>query len=130
MDAEDLRTRVRAARKRRKWSQGKLSEVTGISVRTLSAFENGETKKMQPANLRAIARALDIPLDEPMSVVPDDDDEMVAARTRAQWPDDVVVFADVLSQWLSTLSDEERRHMMGVLFRWIMDRGQGNQLSS
>ena len=63
MDYKKLGERVRTARKKKGYTQGKLAELTGYSVQHISHVENGETK-LSVDFLLLLAENLDISLDE------------------------------------------------------------------
>ena len=82
---------VRAERRRRGWTQTELAKAAGVSLNTLSNFENGKSDLHGP-NLRAIRRLLDMG-DNPE---PEPDDSHVAEATRAKWDPDVQAYLDII----------------------------------
>jgi transcriptional regulator with XRE-family HTH domain len=42
MTADDLGARIRAARRRKRWSQQRLADEIGVALRTVGAWERGE----------------------------------------------------------------------------------------
>ena len=42
MTADDLGPRIRAARRRKRWSQQRLADEIGVALRTVGAWERGE----------------------------------------------------------------------------------------
>jgi transcriptional regulator with XRE-family HTH domain len=123
MTAHDLPSRVRAARIKRKWTQQDLSDRTGVSVRSLTAYEN-RRQSLQPARLRVVCEVLEIDM---RGESPEDADDAIAQATRDSWDPDIALTLDVIGQVLSTLEDEERQAVMSGLIRWLMDRKRGNQ---
>lgn len=113
MNAENFPARVRAARKRRKWSQQDLADAAGVSLRTVQNMESGEVKT-QPANLAAILAATGI----------DPDGASVATQTREAWPTDLQVFLDVMGAYLMTFPEDERIRRIHDLTRQIFERGR------
>lgn len=95
--ADDLVDRVRDARKERGWTQAKMAEQAGVSLRTYQNFEN-RVGSPQGGNLRAILRAVGI----------DATNEDTAEATRESWPPDLRVILDTLGAYLATMTVEER----------------------
>ena len=50
-DAASLGNAIRLRRKELKYTQGYISEITGLSVSFLSDLENGKPNKTSPANV-------------------------------------------------------------------------------
>jgi len=65
-EQEERGDRIRAARKKRNWSQAKLAHVVGCSHPTIGRIERGETD--EPRTLTKILRALELPIDPPPGV--------------------------------------------------------------
>lgn len=59
MIEDTLSGRVKAERKRRRWSQAEVAQKAGVAERTYQSFENGETKP-QSGTLSAILAALEL----------------------------------------------------------------------
>lgn len=107
----DLAVRVREARKARGWTQGQLSEASGVKLRSISSFENGHSFP-QPANLRKILRALD--MTEEGGEVPD-----LPRILHGEWPRDIEVFRDMLAAYLVTIPEARRLEVIHDLTRQI-----------
>lgn len=112
MDMDQLATRVRDARRARKWRQRDLAEASGVALRTISGFERKETG-LQPENLRSVLAALDLEAEA-------GDD--AAEATREEWPADVRVFLDVIGMFLAAQPEEVRQALMRDVTRWIVNR--------
>ena len=106
---DDVVTRVRAARKARGWTQKRLAEEAGVSLRTVQYFE-GRTSAPQPENLRNMTRAL--------GLTSNNDDE-VAEATRSEWPGEVRVFLDMMGAYLMTMPEGARMTVIHDLTRQI-----------
>jgi transcriptional regulator with XRE-family HTH domain len=98
---EDYAARVRAERKKRKWTQQELADRAGMSLRALQNFE-GRKATPQPENLRAVLAAVDL----------DPEGADVAAETRAEWPADVQAFLDMMGAYLVYAVPEESRRVV------------------
>ena len=68
MTADDLGARIRAARRRKRWSQQRLAEEVDVSPRTVGAWERGETfPRYAEGDIDHLEKALGVSLsgDEP-----------------------------------------------------------------
>lgn len=105
---EDVVTRVRNARKKRRWTQAELAENAGVSLGTVQNFE-GRKSAPQPENLRNMMRAVGLEVD----------DAEVAEATRAEWPGEVQVFLDMMGAYLMSMQESERMTVIHDLTRQI-----------
>lgn len=55
---------IREMRKRKDWSQRDLATASGISNAEISRIESGKRKEPSPSVLKAIASALNVPVEE------------------------------------------------------------------
>jgi transcriptional regulator with XRE-family HTH domain len=110
MSTNDLPTRVREERKRRRWTQKDMAAKTGMSLRAYQGFESRSTSP-QGANLRAILAAVEI----------DTTQEEIAEATREDWPRDIRVFLDMMGAYLATMPDEDRLAVMSAMTRRIFN---------
>lgn len=55
---------IREMRKRKDWSQRDLATASGISNAEISRIESGKRKEPSPSVLKAIANALNVPVEE------------------------------------------------------------------
>lgn len=127
---ETLAEKARAERKRHKWTQEELARRSGASLRSISNFEN-ERVTPQPANLRAILRALGMDehlADAPVAPMPetkahDDPPELPDCPTcgKIQWPADIQPFLNMLGAWLITKPEHERERQIFSLTRQIFE---------
>ena len=108
----ELAQMVRAARKRKGWTQKDLAEKADVYFGTISNFELGKTEP-QPHHLRAILHALDLEGDA-------GDDQ--ASETRGEWDADVKTFVDMVGLFLMALPPDERRTVMFDMTRQIVNR--------
>lgn len=104
-DKKRLGQKVRDARKALRITQQELADKAHVSLGVISNLENGKTVP-QGANRQAIAKALAADVFE----------DGIAQSTRDLWPNDVVVFTDVLGLYLAGLPEDERA---AVVARWM-----------
>lgn len=62
MGIRSVAERVRALRKNKKWSQDELAAAAGVHRNTIATLETVAIGDMGVETLRAIARALDVPV--------------------------------------------------------------------
>jgi transcriptional regulator with XRE-family HTH domain len=63
MTADDLGARIRAARRRKRWSQQRLADEIKVSPRTVGAWERGETfPRYAEGDIDLLERALGVSL--------------------------------------------------------------------
>ena len=62
--------RVKALRKKRGWSQERLGAMIGFSQSKISKIENGDWDSL--SDLRLIAKALEVPIEELVREEPDE----------------------------------------------------------
>lgn len=107
---ETFGSQVFRLREERGWTQKRLSEESGVPVRTIQDIEKDLRDKPQRGTVLKLRRALDIEGD--------------AVRERSEWPDDVAAIVDIVGAWLMTLTPAER-------IQWIAEfaRGAGAQPS-
>ena len=55
---------IRQMRKEKDWSQRDLASASGISNAEISRIESGKRKEPSPSVLKAIAKALNVPMEE------------------------------------------------------------------
>lgn len=128
---ETLAEKARAERKRHKWTQEELARRAGVSLRSISNFENEEVTP-QPANLRAILRALG--MDEQLADAEAEGQASEPAATseptelpecpvcaKVQWPADIQPFLNMLGAWLITKPEHERERQIFALTRQIFE---------
>jgi transcriptional regulator with XRE-family HTH domain len=68
MTADDLGARIRAARRRKRWSQQRLADEIGVALRTVGAWERGEAfPRYAEGDIDNLEKALGVRLsgDEP-----------------------------------------------------------------
>ena len=106
MSHDDLVARVRAERKKRRWTQAQLAEKIGVSLRTIQGFETRKSA-MQPENLREVCVVLGIDPDSP------DRD--------TQWRKSTQVFLDVMGAYLDSLPEEAAVQVAHHLARQIFE---------
>ena len=63
IDYKIIGQRIRNARKEKKWSQEKLSEILDVSIEFISRVERGNTK-INLKRLADISSALDVPIEK------------------------------------------------------------------
>lgn len=59
---DDVGQRVRALRKEKRWSQGRLAERAGLSLATIGRLEGKDSHSAQADTLFRIAEAFDLPI--------------------------------------------------------------------
>jgi transcriptional regulator with XRE-family HTH domain len=111
-DMHELAQLVKAARKRKGWTQKDLADAAGIYFGTVSNFELGKTEP-QPHHMRAMLHALDLE-----GEAGDD----VAAESRSEWDPDVKTFLDMMGLFLMALPEDDRREVMFSVTRQIVNR--------
>lgn len=84
MNSEELRILIETARIKKGISQRELSKQTGISRSTLNDLINGKIKKVDIDDLRKIAEALDMSLQELVKVAGYDEMSMYFRMNKAQ----------------------------------------------
>lgn len=107
-----LAGRVKLERKNRRWTQQELADRAQVSLGTVSNFER-RISDPQAAHLRAILRALDIE---------GEGGDHRANRTRAEWPQDVKTFLDVMGIYLTAIPEEDREQIIYDITRQIVTR--------
>lgn len=121
MDSADkeseLPTRVRAARRALKWTQEQAARESGVGVRTFQMFENGQSWP-QPANLRAILRAVGLEVESEEVLDP-------PRILRGEFPRDIEVFLSMLGAYLNTLPEAQRLEVIHDLTRQIFQAHRG-----
>jgi ribosome-binding protein aMBF1 (putative translation factor) len=66
MTADDLGPRIRRARRRRKWSQQRLADEVGVALRTIGAWERGESHpRRDDVAIEDLEAALGVSLADP-----------------------------------------------------------------
>lgn len=100
-----LGQRVREARKALRITQQELADKAHVSLGVINNLETGKTVP-QGGNRQAIAKALAADVFE----------DGIAQSTRDLWPNDVVVFTDVLGLYLANLPEDERAQ---VVSKWM-----------
>lgn len=111
-DMTELAQLVKAARKRKGWTQKDLADAAGIYSGTVSNFELGKTEP-QPHHLRAMLQALDLEGEA---------GDAVASATRSEFSPDVKTFLDVMGLFLEALPESERTDVMFSITRQIVNR--------
>lgn len=113
MDMDALAVRVRQERERRGWTQEDLSERTGgqVKVGAISNFEGRRSYRLQPSNLRAVLRALELE---------DEAGDARAAETRSTWPSDIQFFLDLVGMFLEAQPEERRAQIIRDVTRKIV----------
>ena len=84
MNSDELRILIETARIKKGISQRELSKQTGISRSTLNDLINGKIKKVDIDDLRKIAEALDMSLQELVKVAGYDEMSMYFRMNEAQ----------------------------------------------
>ena len=84
MNSDELRILIETARIKKGISQRELSKQTGISRSTLNDLINGKIKKVDIDDLRKIAEALDMSLQELVKVAGYDEMSMYFRMNKAQ----------------------------------------------
>lgn len=84
MNSEELRNLIESARVAKGISQRELAKLTGISRSTLNDLINGKIKKVDIDDLRKIAEALDMSLQELVKVAGYDEISMYFRINKAQ----------------------------------------------
>ena len=84
MNSEELRILIETARIKKGISQRELSKQTGISRSTLNDLINGKIKKVDIDDLRKIAEALDMSLQELVKVAGYDEMSMYFRMNKSQ----------------------------------------------
>lgn len=98
MSIQDWPARIRAERKKRKWTQQQLADKAGMSLRAVQTFE-GRKATPQPENLRAMRAALDL----------DGDDAEVSTTGHPEWPTDIDTFLNMMGAYLLYAVPEDQR---------------------
>lgn len=115
-DQTVLADAVRAARRRKNWTQQELADAVGVNLGVINKLERGVSRP-QPANLRAILAALD--LDVETGPVDSGDRRVVFVDEDARdWPADVAVVLDVIGMWLTSIPEENRPEAERALTRF------------
>jgi len=112
-EMNELARRVQEERKRRRWTQQELADRAAVSLGTVSNFERRRSDP-QAAHLRALLRALGIEADA---------GDRRASNTRAEWPQDVKTFLDVMGIYLTAIPEERREQIIYDLTRQIVTGG-------
>lgn len=110
----ELHVRVRKARKAQNKRQQDVADEADISLRAYQMFETGNAKP-QPANLRAILRA--VKMDEAQ-------DQTQTLLTWETWDSDIQQYLQWLGVYLDSLDDDARRAFMGTLALQIIQSGK------
>lgn len=99
----EVGARVRQARKDRGWSQRDLAEEAGVTENTVTSIELAK-RQPQPAKLRAVLDALDMPtpIDDTLSM------EGV--------PEDVRIFLVVAAQRLRVMDEATRNRVLTDIY--------------
>lgn len=90
-------------REERGWTQKRLSEESGVPVRTIQDIEKDLRARPQRGTKLKLGRALDIEGD--------------AVRERSEWPDDVAAIVDIVGAWLMTRTPAERIQWVAMFVR-------------
>lgn len=75
---EKLAKLIREFRERKGWTQAQMADAIGYSPPAVGKMERGEIRK--PNNLGVIARVLEIPLDELLMIMSDDEAQSIAEQ--------------------------------------------------
>lgn len=111
MPIDTIGSRLRAYRRRKGWSQTRLAHESGVTRQAIAEMERGKvTIPREPKNVKALARALDISMED-------------LARPTG-WYDDV----DPHKEWMTGMRtdprlDETDRSIIEIIVRKAYDSG-------
>lgn len=100
---EEVGARIKQARLDRGWSQRDLAEESGVRENTVISIEHG-TRQTQPAKLRAVLDALNMP-------APIDDSLSLEGV-----PEDVRIFLVVAAQRLKVMDEATRNRVLADIY--------------
>ena len=90
---------LRELRKEKGWSQGDLSDLTGLSVRTIHRIENGQVTP-SAESAKALAAVFDLPFAEFLSLAKDSSPSEQQAGNAVPTPEPVSTFAISWRGWV------------------------------
>ena len=90
---------IRELRKEKGWSQGDLSDLTGLSVRTIHRIENGQVTP-SAESAKALAAVFDVPFAEFLSLAKDSSPSEQQAGNAAPTPEPDSTFAFSWRGWV------------------------------